>query len=248
MLSLVNPSLLKGNEIKIWPKSPTHSSQTFKVLAKSSCLQIINMELPRWRTALWEWHKTRRHRSPQSHVTASKGVLHPFSPNTTHYYKHSFSSSPSFPLHLFAVCVRGGEKWVRSQGQANYKLSFAEHTIPTDNERISHLFCWKKIFKGSFILQIRKIRTRGGKCRIWTHEGREWVAEQGLPFRLQGSFQVQSPLHQTLSHLILSHLWVLCSGFTESISLTEDPFFLFVLVSSRLLLTFLLLYFSLFFR
>lgn len=153
------------------------------MLAKSSCLQIINMELPRWRTALWEWHKTLRHRSPQSHFTASKGVLHPFSPNTTHYYKHSFSSSPSFPLHLFAPALIAVhclcERWCKSGSGHRGKPTTSSvllNTLYPQIMRESHNFLLKKIFKGSFILQIRKMRTRRGKCCIWTHKGREWVA------------------------------------------------------------------------
>lgn len=43
---LVNPSLLQGKRIKIWPKSPTRSQEIFKVFATSSCLQITMWKYP----------------------------------------------------------------------------------------------------------------------------------------------------------------------------------------------------------
>lgn len=90
------------------------------------------------------------------------------------------------------------QKWVRSQGQANYKLSFAEHTIPTDNERISQ-FLVEKIFKGSFILQIRKMRTRRGSAVFeltkvgsgW--HNRDYHSGYGVPFKFKLPYTRPSP-------------------------------------------------------
>lgn len=99
---LVNPSLLQGKRIKIWPKSPTRSQEIFKVFATSSCLQITMWKYPDEERDSGRDAKLCKNRgpgfAPQGECRGAPPELVRPDPSL----QRRFSGLPSFLAHLLA--------------------------------------------------------------------------------------------------------------------------------------------------
>lgn len=189
-----------------------------------------------WRREFWDKLKLLSTKSA-GHMKGPlrKGITHPYSSNMAHDYRYSFSDSPSFLIFWLVLTAlhsvwRVVLKWARWQEQANHNL---REETPSTDERITRVFV-EHFFKGSTILQIRKMRTREDKCLVWIHKhgvgGRTGTTTQ-VPWFLSSTICPAPDSPNQLCHI---HGF---SALALLTALTDTTFFLlFFLFSSGLLL------------